>query len=907
MAKVVDSPHFRIDSDSEEEIDIEFGTPRDPISETSDEQVLEHDRASLLESDQRKKKVRTTILTVSFLVLVGVSIGLAARFSRGHSDSTSIDTGDGFSVPIGSLETIGGEEVQNGHVVPFFDVQFYPGERALFVLSKAQWNSSFIVYPTVVKRAAPVIAGVERGGILLETNDFVFHFELSTDGQHLQLVQEYHYASLHGDKADELQQIFDESQWPGYITKVPIYAETEDAYYIPSDLFLSNGFFVSSVLASSDFTALEKPSESFASNTMLFVEYELASGVIEVNYAIGLLPDKIMPQRVADDRMGYFSKRYTRYSLTDQELSDGNGYHRWDPQMTVIHRRKLELDSSGKQTKNPITYYIDPSVPNEWREAFATGVEAWIPAFERIGFPNAIRAVLPGDSDWPSDYRLGDLRYNSISVMISEQTYAYGPTIIDPRSGEILHSDIVFEYGFFNEVMVDFDMKSPVDPPQSSKTSEHSDAESSNVLKANKKFRHARTGRSRSCGFAHEEQHKVDRMMLSSVAGDDSGFVPKRLIAQHFADIVMHEVGHTLGLRHNFAGSSAYSRDQLRDPAFVAEHGMSTSIMDYLPVNIFSDLTKDQVENHSFFMTAIGAYDYAAIAYGYSVVDDEIPGYKHPRLTELALAAPLFLSDESVENMLNPYAQLFDLSSDPVDYAADRLKFVQNARSSHAALDKVPEDASWTTLWQREHVQLRLLAYAINIVRPILGGVNITHAHRSKDEGAYNATFIPKETQLRALKVLLRIIQAEKGLFPEPKDYGSFVEVVGFDGEDCNEATLDYGCLGRGLVDVGAYVLRVRERALISALFPAMARIVQQDALSPLTLNELLTEVAKAMNAASYSFTLKEFLDEMLAETISHHDTDARIKRGIEEKWNMTLPPVVVVKAEDGHEHPIGR
>ncbi|KAE9051236.1 hypothetical protein PR003_g2316 [Phytophthora rubi] len=763
-------------------------------------------------------------------------------------------------------------------------------------------NSSFIVYPTVVRRAAPVKTGLERGGILLETNDFAFHFELSTNRRYLQLVQEYHYASLRGDKADELQQIFDDNQWPGYVTKVPIYAETDSAYYIPSDIFLSNGFFVSSQLVSSDFTALEEPSESFERNTMLFVEYELASGVVEVNFAIGLLPDEIMAQRVADDRIGYFSKRFTQYSIRDEDPGDGNGYHWWNPQMTVIHRRKLEVDAAGNTTIDPITYYIDPSVPQEWREAFRTGVEAWIPAFERIGFPNAIRAVLPGDDDWPADYRLGDLRYNSISVMISKETYAYGPTVIDPRSGEILHSDIVFEYGFFNEVMADFDMKSPTDPPQSRRASTDDDTDTPDSAMNSKKFAHVRTGRNQQCGIAREQQHQLDRIMLRSFAGDGDGYVPKRLIAQHFADIVMHEVGHTLGLRHNFAASTAYSRDQLRDPAFVAEHGLSTSIMDYLPVNIFSDLKQDEVDKHPFFMTTIGAYDYAAIAYGYSIIDDEVPGYKHPLLTELAAAAPLFLTDEAVENMLNPYAQLFDLSSDLVDYAADRLQLVKNARSSDALLSKIPDDASWTTLWQRERFLLRLIEQAIRIVRPVLGGVNVTHTHRVNSEGAHNTTFVSKDTQLNVLNLLLRIIEAESGLFPEPKDYGMFVEVVGFDNEDCNEAKLDYDCLGRGLVDVGGYVLSIRGKALLAALFPAMNRIVQQDVLSPLTLHELLNLVWNRLsNLKPTSETLLALLDEMLRDVISNHNTDARIKRAIEEQWGVTEPPVVVVvKADEG-------
>ncbi|KAL4159954.1 hypothetical protein PRNP1_000526 [Phytophthora ramorum] len=476
--------------------------------------------------------------------------------------------------------------------------------------------------------------------------------------------------------------------------------------------------------------------------------------------------------------------------------------------------------------------------------------------------------------------------------MISEQTYAYGPTVIDPRSGEILHSDIVFEYGFFNEVMADFDIKSPVDPPKArntADTTDSTDADAESPSKSNNRLQHGRTGRSRQCGLAHEAHHQVDRMLLSSVVADESGYVPKRLIAQHFADIVMHEVGHTLGLRHNFAGSAAYSREQLRDPAFVAEHGISTSIMDYLPVNIFSDLTKDEAEKHGFFMATIGAYDYAAIAYGYSIVNDEIPGYKHPQLTELAAAAPLFLTDESVDSMLNPYAQSFDLSSDLVDYAADRLTFVQNSRSTDAVLSKVPEDASWTTLWQRERAQLRMLEQAIKIVRPILGGVNVTHAHRGKDEGLYRAPFVPKDRQLAALQVLQRIIRAESGLFPLPKDYASYMEVVGFKNEDCSEPTLDYGCLGRGLVDVGTYVLHVRGAAVKAALFPAMERIVQQEALSPLTLNELLTVVNQTTNAQPVSYALTEFLDKLLQLVMSNRETDSRIKKAVG-ALQLTLP-----------------
>ncbi|GMF09265.1 unnamed protein product [Phytophthora lilii] len=903
MAQVVDSPHFRIDSDSDEEIDIEIGVRPEPTSESQDQQTSEHDSASLLVNGRRIKRVRTAILTVSFLFLVGVSIGMVARFSRGHSDTESVATGDDLTASFGSLETIGGQEVLKGEVVPFLDVEFSQDDRAVFVLSKEHWNASFIVYPTVVRRAAPVKEHLERGGILLETNDFAFHFELSANGKQLQLVQEFHYASLRGDNADELQQMFDDSQWPGYVTKVPIYAETDKVYYIPSDIFLSNGFFVSPRLVSNEFTALESPSESFARNTVLFVEYELDSGVIEVNYAIGLLPDEVMLQRVADDRIGYFASHYTQFSLQDQRPSDSDGYHRWDPEVTVIHRRKLELDTTRNTTKEPITYYIDPSVPKEWREAFAAGVTAWIPAFEQIGFPNAIRAVLPGDNDWPADYRLGDLRYNSISVMISEQTYAFGPSIIDPRSGEILHSDITFEYGFFNEVMSDFDGRSPIDPPQSRRSTITDNMDTLQPSKTDKKAAHSRTGRSSQCGLSHDTQHQLDRILLSSIAGDDYGYVPKRLIAQHFTEIVMHEVGHTLGLRHNFAGSSAYSREQLRDPAFVAKHGVSTSVMDYLPVNVFSDLTKDEVDKHAFYMTTIGAYDYAAIAYGYSVVDDEVPGYKHPRLSNLATAAPLFLTDESVESMLNPYAQRFDLSSDVVDYAADLLQFVKDSRRANTVLNKIPEDASWTALWRRERFYLRLLEVAIKKVRPILGGVNVTHAHRGKGDDMYQAAFVTRDTQIKALDMLQNVILAKDGLFPQPKEYASYLEVVSFD-EDCSEPSLDYACLGRGLVDVSGYILRVRGKALQAALFPALYRMLQLDALSPLKWHELLDAIQKTIAGLPESDSLVYVLDDLLGKVLSSHDLDVRMKKVLEEQFKVTPPPVVVVQSDDDKAHP---
>lgn len=114
-----------------------------------------------------------------------------------------------------------------------------------------------------------------------------------------------------------------------------------------------------------------------------------------------------------------------------------------DTRVEVVNRRRIVPNQ-------PITYYIDPTVPERWRMAFKKGVEAWKPAFEAAGLgPNAIRGVLPNESAFPSDYRAGDMRYSTISWSVDvDSTFALGPAVVDPRSGEILKSDIIFTHGW---------------------------------------------------------------------------------------------------------------------------------------------------------------------------------------------------------------------------------------------------------------------------------------------------------------------------------------------------------------------------------------------------------------------------------------------------------------------------
>jgi hypothetical protein len=225
-----------------------------------------------------------------------------------------------------------------------------------------------------------------------------------------------------------------------------------------------------------------------------------------LTFSMALLPDRPLTARALDERVGFFSLAYA-------DLGDHRGDKNYtaltahesdmvDVKVKVINRRRLK---SG-QAMAPLTYYIDPTVPEEWRGSFKDGVEAWNPAFEAAGFgPKAIRAVLPGDADWPADYNAGDIRwglvmwpdgasrssshdsrrgwvlyrYSSISWTVDlDTTFALGPAIVDPRSGEILDSDIIFTHGWVKYWIQTFEATDVSKDPAGSSSHKHAHSHS---------------------------------------------------------------------------------------------------------------------------------------------------------------------------------------------------------------------------------------------------------------------------------------------------------------------------------------------------------------------------------------------------------------------------------------------
>lgn len=281
-----------------------------------------------------------------------------------------------------------------------------------------------------------------------------------------------------------------------------------------------------------------------------------------LNTSYLLLPKEPMRARIFDPRVGYFTDDYFVFSDNQQKLQRKQFVTRWrlEPKPEDVEKMKHgELVEPKKQ----IVYYIDPATPKQWRPYLIAGVNDWNKAFEQAGFKNAIVA-----KEWPDsnkDMSLEDARFAVIRYLASPIANAYGPQVHDPRSGEILESHV----GWYHNVM----------------TLVHDwyTIQAANVDK-----------RARSAKFDDELMGQLIRFVSS------------------------HEIGHTLGLRHNFGSSSTVPVEKLRDKAWVAVHGHTPSIMDYARFNYVAQPEDSMSENELF--PRINDYDKWAIQWGYSPI-----------------------------------------------------------------------------------------------------------------------------------------------------------------------------------------------------------------------------------------------------------------------------------------------
>jgi hypothetical protein len=421
---------------------------------------------------------------------------------------------------------------------------------------------------------------------------------------------------------------------------------------------------------------------------------------MEMNQSLVLLPLEPMRPRHADARVGYFSIERINYGLDEQKAATEEFIRRWrlEPSDSVAYARGELVEPV-----QPITYYLDPATPERWRDAVRQGVENWNEAFESAGFRNAIRALdapTPAeDPEWDPE----DVRYSVVRWSASLTRNAQGPSTSDPRTGEIIESDIVWYHN-------------------------------------------------------HMRSYRNWMMVQTGAANPGARKLPidDDLMAEAMEQVITHEIGHAIGLPHNMVASSSYPVDSLRSKSFASRMGVAPTIMDYARQNYVAQPGDGLAPED--FLRRIGPYDHYAVNWGYRLIPDAatpedegetldrwIVEKAHDRMYKYLPQGGLGVSD--------PRAQTEDMGDDPVRasaYGMDNLRRI------------VPELVSWTTRTGEGYADLEEVygeALAqwnryVGHVLALIGGVHVDLKTAEESGAVYDA--VPRARQKEAMAWLAR-------------------------------------------------------------------------------------------------------------------------------------------------------
>ena len=347
-----------------------------------------------------------------------------------------------------------------------------------------------------------------------------------------------------------------------------------------------------------------------------------------------LLPEIPMEPRFADNRVGFFSLRQVDYGSEEQKAETRRLITRWR-----LEPKDWEAYNRGELVEpvKPIVYYIDAATPDKWKPFIKQGVDDWAKAFESAGFKNAIRGEYAPTAEEDPDWSPEDVRYSVIRYIATDIQNAQGPHVHDPRTGEILESDILWYHNIMNLL--------------------------------------------RNWYFIHTAAVNPE---AQGVKFDDA------VMGQLIRFVAAHEVGHTLGLPHNMGSSVAYPVDSLRSPTFTSTHGTAPSIMDYARFNYIAQ-PGDGVTS---FFPQIGEYDNWSIEFGYKLLGEKVTAAEEEAeinkwIIEKA-GQPEYHFGRQQGLPTDPTAQTEDLGDDAMnasDLGIKNLKLINNKLLEWATVD----------------------------------------------------------------------------------------------------------------------------------------------------------------------------------------------------------------------------
>ena len=486
---------------------------------------------------------------------------------------------------------------------------------------------------------------------------------------------------------------------------------------------------------------------NYETNTDFEVEYVIESSLssdydsedvadprnvnIQLRYSFIEMPKNNFEPRVANQSIGYFSERIT--DLTSKDIT---------PYKDLIGKwnlRKKNPDKELSEPVKPITFWIENTTPFELRDYIKQGVLAWNIAFEAAGFKNAIEVkIQPDNAEWDA----GDIRYNVLRWTTSPDPMfgGYGPSMTNPRTGEILGADIMLEWVYLTN-RINYDVVF-------NEHSEHKNCDSSSYIQ--------------------------DGMILAEAIELND---PK-IIEQAIIRLTLHEVGHTLGLNHNFKGSYLHDIESVHKPEITSKVGVTASVMEYPAINLAPLGTKQG----DYYDTIPGPYDIWAIKYGYT-----------PNLTESELKEiiseqhkPEYMFANDSEDMrypgrgIDPRAMINDLTNDPITYAVQRIELVNHSQEN--IVSKLSKNADSFEEFRLAHrIFIREYSRSLEVISRHIGGVYVERYDPQNVSTKKPYMPAPSDEQRRAMDLLnkyafsneafpinselLQLVQVERRMF----------------------------------------------------------------------------------------------------------------------------------------------
>jgi hypothetical protein len=631
--------------------------------------------------------------------------------------------------------------------------------------------------------------------------------------------------------------------------------------------------------------------KAFPQNVEIGVEVPVGDGQLKTfHYSFSLMPDKTgYSPREADTRIGYFTTSYKDFGKFVADETRTRFINRW-----FLEKADPSLKLSPPKT--PIIFYVEQTTPVRYRRWVREGALLWNKAFERVGLINTIEVrfqdALTGEH---MEKDPEDVRYNFIRWLSNGQGTAIGPSRVHPLSGQILDADIILTDGWirhwwtqFHEAIPQIAMegmsaethtwlwKNPQwDPrvrlappakreamlaqransplpalgghPVANMSGEKGFVGGGNELDGLIGRYSQKTGlcmapSCKSLGLAQMElclEALGHESMGLSAADQSLDGIPESFIGPLLVDLVAHEVGHTLGLRHNFKASSAYTYAQINSPEFKGKKTFSASVMDYIPVNVVAGT--DAAKKGDFGMISVGAYDEWAIEYGYTFEKDLKPIVQRVAEPELAYA-----TDEDTWGP-DPLARRYDFAKDPISYAENLMALVKEHRAR--LLDKFVKDGnSWSKARRGYRMTLMTQTNAISMMSNWLGGTYVNRDRKGDKNARPPVQPVPVAEQRNALQFCLTNSFRDEAYGLDPKLL-SFLTTDKWWDDDADMSEI----LDDGTWNVHDSVLGLQAMTLTSMLNPTtLTRVYDNEMRVPadqdaITLVEVLNSLSDAI------------------------------------------------------------